>query len=133
VTLTATIGGVVGNTIGGTVTFYDGTTVLGTSSVNSPSASSPASATLTIGLFALGAHTITASYSGDGNFLGSNSNPITQTVNQALDGSEQPATISLSYQGPVSVSYGSTATLTASITGAYASPFRWPRVRSPRY
>src|SRR4051794_7839779 len=48
----------------GTVTFYDGNTPLGTA--QALSAANPPTATLTTSTLALGAHTITASYSGDG-------------------------------------------------------------------
>src|SRR5262249_3907978 len=53
----------------GTVTFYDGTTVLGTATLSG----SPATATLTTTTLAAGQHTITASYSGDNNFVASQS------------------------------------------------------------
>ena len=68
-TLTATVttpsGDPIPTSSDGMVTFYDGTTVLGSATLSG----SPATATLTIpaGL-AVGSHTITASYSGDVNF-----------------------------------------------------------------
>ena len=71
-TLTATVttpsGDPIPTSSDGMVTFYDGTTVLGSATLSG----SPATATLTIpaGL-AVGSHTITASYSGDVNFAAS--------------------------------------------------------------
>jgi streptogramin lyase len=60
----------------GTVTFLDGTTVLGTSAVTS------GSATLTTSALTGGpAHDITAVYSGDLNYEGSTSNTVVQVVN----------------------------------------------------
>jgi hypothetical protein len=61
----------------GTITFYDffqgSTTVLATLNLSGPAGQSPA-------LTAAGTHTITAVYSGDSNFNGSSSPPITQIV-----------------------------------------------------
>jgi hypothetical protein len=61
----------------GGVTFYDGTTALGTVAIGN------GRATFNTSALALGTHTITASYSGDTNYLQSTSATITQTVNQA--------------------------------------------------
>jgi hypothetical protein len=63
----------------GTVTFYDGTTSLGSVRLNDGSGQ----VKITIGTFSVGTHTITASYSGDGNFTPSTSAALTQNVNQA--------------------------------------------------
>src|SRR5438876_11721046 len=62
----------------GTVTFYDGATALGTGSLNSFG-----QATLSTSALAAGSHAITASYGGNGNFTGSTSAVLTQTVNKA--------------------------------------------------
>jgi len=69
VTLSATVFSSAPTISTGTVTFYDGTTLLGTVSVAGGSAS------LALGATSLspGSHTIRAVYSGDGNFLGSDS------------------------------------------------------------
>src|SRR5207253_4694163 len=68
VTLTATVSpSSVSGVPTGTVTFLDGTTTLCTDSLNSSG-----SATFTASSFAVAAHSITATYSGDGNFSGSN-------------------------------------------------------------
>jgi large repetitive protein len=66
-----------GGTATGTVTFFDGSTALGTSPVNAGSAVFSTS-TLT-----LGAHSITATYSGDSNNTGSRSSALNQQVLQA--------------------------------------------------
>ena len=58
----------------GTVTFLDGSTTLGTGTVASGTASYTTTA------LAGGSHSITAVYGGDGNFLGSTSPVLTQTV-----------------------------------------------------
>ncbi|WP_058189093.1 Ig-like domain repeat protein [Terracidiphilus gabretensis] len=69
VTLTASVGSATGSggSPSGTVTFEDGTNVLGTGSV------SGGSATLTTSSLAIGNHSIVASYGGDSTFTGSNS------------------------------------------------------------
>jgi uncharacterized repeat protein (TIGR01451 family) len=63
VTFTATV--IAGATATGTVTFMDGATSLGTVPL------SGGQATLTTSSLAMGGHSITATYSGDGNFTGS--------------------------------------------------------------
>jgi len=60
----------------GTVTFFDGTTALGSTALNSSGAASYSSTTL-----AIGTHNMTASYSGDANFLGSTSPVLVEQVN----------------------------------------------------
>jgi len=62
----------------GTVTFYDGTTILGTGSLNSSG-----QVTFSTSTFAAGPHSITASYNGNTNFAASSSTALTQTVNKA--------------------------------------------------
>jgi titin len=59
----------------GSVTFKDGTTVLGTKTVSS------GKATLTTSTLAVGMHSITAVYSGNADFAGSTSRVLIQTVN----------------------------------------------------
>jgi hypothetical protein len=63
----------------GTVTFYEGTTVLGTAEI------SDTTATLVISTLAPGSHTITAVYNGDANFAPATSSPITLVVPAAPD------------------------------------------------
>ena len=71
-TITATV---VGNTATGTITFRDGTTTLGTSTLNGSGV-----ATFTTTTLALGTHSITAVYGGDTNFTGGTSIAFAQTV-----------------------------------------------------
>ena len=61
----------------GSVTFYDGTTDLGTGTLSSGTAS------FTISTLAVGANSITGVYSGDSNFMTSTSAALSQTVKQA--------------------------------------------------
>ena len=76
VTFTATVAAqVLGTMPTGTVTFMDGATPLGTVTL-----SGSGSAGLTTSALAVGDHSITAVYNSDGNFAGSNSQPLTQTV-----------------------------------------------------
>ena len=58
----------------GTVTFYDGSTSLGTAALNS------GAAILTTTALAVGTHRVTAVYGGTGNYAGSTSNAVTITV-----------------------------------------------------
>jgi hypothetical protein len=74
VTFAATVKGN-GGTPAGTVAFTDGTTALGTASLDNSG-----QATLIISTLTIGSHTITASHGGDPNFLGSKS-MLTQMVN----------------------------------------------------
>ena len=61
----------------GSIAFLDGSNALGTASL------SGGKATFKTAALAAGPHTITVSYSGDGNFVTSTSAPLAQTVNQA--------------------------------------------------
>ncbi len=73
--LTAVVGPTAGAT--GTVSFHEGTTLLGTSSLDSS-----ATAVLSVSTLSAGTHTITATYNGDVSFPASTSNPVTLTVTQ---------------------------------------------------
>jgi hypothetical protein len=78
VTLTSTLSPVSNtSTPGGTVLFYDGSTVLGSTTV------SGGKAQLTISTLAVGKHTITASYSGDSTFMPSTSTAASVNVTLA--------------------------------------------------
>ena len=77
VTFTATLGALSSNPAG-TVTFYDGTTAVG-----SPVAVSGATATLQTSTLAIGAHTLTAVYSGDAHNARSTSIAIVQVITGA--------------------------------------------------
>jgi len=86
----------------GTVTFYDGSTSIGT-----PSAVDDNSAVLNISSLAVGTHTITAKYSGDKNNQPSQSGDVlnqtvtgkfTLTINAAAGADSQPITIPATLQ-----------------------------------
>jgi hypothetical protein len=89
----------------GTVTFYDGATELLAVPLTG------GSATLTTSDLALGSHSITAQYSGDGNFTTSTSAPENQLVNQA------GANTTLSSSANPSV-FGQSVTFTAQVAAA---------------
>jgi len=76
VTLTATVQAGSGISVAGTVTFLDGTLGLGTVTLANNSAQ------LTTSTLAPGTHTLTAVYNSNGNFAGSTSAALTETVNQ---------------------------------------------------
>ena len=78
VTFTATVSGS-GGTPTGTVTFYDGSTVIGTATLSS------GVATLAISSLKTGGHSITAVYGGNGTFAASTSAVLAQTVNIPAD------------------------------------------------
>jgi uncharacterized protein YjbI with pentapeptide repeats len=74
VTFTATISPQFAGTPGGTVTFHDGVTTLGSRTL------AGGQATFSTTALSIGAHTITVSYGGDSNFVASGSSPLTQYV-----------------------------------------------------
>ena len=74
VTFTATVAAQFGGALNGSVTFKDGSIVLGTVALSGNTADFSTSS------LAIGAHSITAVYSGDVNSLGSTSPPLNQTV-----------------------------------------------------
>ena len=80
VTFTATVSPVApaAGTPSGTVTFKDGTTPLGTGTLNGAGV-----ATFTTSTLAVGHHNITAVYGGDASFNGSTSNSVDQVVEKA--------------------------------------------------
>ncbi len=106
VTLTATVSPANAT---GTVQFNDGNINLG-----SPVALSNGRATLTTSSLSVGVHSITGVYSGDANFLGSTSSPLTQTVSQA-----GTSTILTSDIDPSNV--GQSVTFIAAVTPASAT------------
>ncbi|WP_213804807.1 Ig-like domain repeat protein [Granulicella sp. dw_53] len=90
VTFTAVLPGATGVVPTGTVTFRDGGTVLGSSTISGGSAS------FSISTLTLGAHNITAAYGGDTNFQAITSAALTQTIriadtNLVLTSSANPA------------------------------------------
>jgi hypothetical protein len=85
VTFTATVGA--SGTLTGTVTFRDGTAILGTGTLNASR-----QAMLTTSALAFGSHSITAQYSGDPSFGGSTSAGLVQTVNNSSTFVDVPTT-----------------------------------------
>ena len=101
-TFTATVTG--SPTPSGTVTFKDGTTTLG-----SPTLNASGVATFTDSAVAVGTHSITASYSGDANDLASVSLALSEIVNKAA------TTLSLVSSSPTS-NVGQSVTFTATLS-----------------
>ena len=109
VTLTATVMSGFGIP-GGTVTFLDGVTNLGTGTLNGSGV-----ATFSTSSLSIGTHSITASYGGDTSLAGSISAVVSQSVQPivtgtALASSANPATL------------GTSVTFTATVTGASGTP-----------
>jgi large repetitive protein len=102
VTFTATV---TGNAPTGTVDFLDGATPL-----CSALALAGAQATCTASALSVGAHSITAVYSGDANNVASTSAPITQTVN--------PAATLTSVSAPGPIALGDAVIVTASVAAS---------------
>jgi hypothetical protein len=96
------------NAVTGLVTFYDGTTALG--SVPVTAASGTGTASITTSDLPAGSHSITATYSGDANFGNGTSSAITQTV------TKQATSLLTSKTGSQVI----TATLTGAIDGPLA-------------
>ncbi|HEY7157479.1 MAG TPA: Ig-like domain repeat protein, partial [Gemmataceae bacterium] len=95
----------------GTVTFLDGDTVLGTATLDDNG-----NATYTTSTLALGVHTITADYGGDGPYLAS-SGTLTQIVSQETGNSSVYLTSSLNPAAP-----GQAVTFTANVSGDSGIP-----------
>ncbi len=107
VTLTATIHGAFGGAPTGTVTFKNGTSVLGTGILNVNGV-----ATFTTSAFSVAVHSIAVSYPGDSNFVASTSSPLAQTVNTAATTTTIVSSLNPSNHGQV-------VTFTATITPAF--------------
>lgn len=88
----------------GTVSFYDGTTLLGTETLTS------GKATLTIATLATGTHVVKAVYSGDSNFNPTTSAAVTVTITALA-----PAYTLTSTPGSVSITGGATGVVTLNL------------------
>jgi hypothetical protein len=110
ITLTATVTSP-GDSPGGTVTFLDGATTLGTASVNT----STHVATLTTSNLTVGANSLTAVYGGTSSFISSTSSAVNVTV--AAD-----ATTTKLASSPNPGTLGQVITLTATVTSTSGSP-----------
>src|SRR6266436_229334 len=114
VTFTATVAVTTGaGTPTGTVTFLDGGGTLGTASLGG------SAATFTTTQLAVGSHSITAVYNGDPNFLGSTSQPLTQTV---LSGTRPTITTLVSAINPSSPAQSVTFTATVAPATGTGTP-----------
>ncbi len=111
VTLTAIVTTQSGGAATGTVTFYDGSTMLGSNNLSGNSASLSGIA------FGVGTQNLTATYSGSSGFLGSTSNILPEVVNQVSTG-----TVITSSANPAYLPGQATVTLTARVTSAYGGP-----------
>lgn len=107
VTFTATVSGAFGGSTAGTVTFKNGTAVLGTGTLNASGVATFSTGGLTVGI-----HSITATYGGNGNFLSSASSPLAQTVNKASTTTTLVSSLNPSTRGQ-------TVTFTATVTGTF--------------
>jgi hypothetical protein len=113
VTLTATLGMSAGP-VSGTVQFYDGATLLGTSTIVS------GSATFTTTTFAAGSHAVTVRYLGSASAPPAISGVFVQAVGSSgWKNRTSSATLSAS---PNPSPLGATVTLTANITGSSGTP-----------
>jgi hypothetical protein len=114
VMLTATVTSQFGGSPGGTVTFVDGTTTLG----SSPVSTTTHQAQLSTSTLTAGTHNIVATYSGSTAFTGSTSSPaLVQTVNQALNGTTTTLTVA-----PNPSNYNQAVVLTATVTSSGGTP-----------
>ena len=89
----------------GTVTFYDGTTSIGTGTVNAAGVATYATSTLSVGT-----HSITANYGGDTNYSTVTSTAVSQVI------SVGSATVAIS-GAPNPSNYGSSVLMTITVTG----------------
>jgi hypothetical protein len=90
----------------GSVTFYDGTTALGSGSLSA--SGGVVTATFTTSGLAVASHSVTATYAGDGHFLGSTSSALSQKVNKAA------ASVSVA-SGNNPATHGQAVTFTAKV------------------
>ncbi len=120
VSFTATVNIVTANSgngnITGTVTFEQGSNVLGTATINAGTATSSSGvATINLTDLPVGTDNITAVYAGNANYAASTSSPITQTVISATT-----RTVIASATNPAVA--GAALSLTATVTGNGGAP-----------
>jgi hypothetical protein len=108
VSLTATVSGT-GGTPTGSVSFYDGASLIGTNTLTT------GRAVLSTTALSAGAHAITAVYSGGGNFQGSTSSALAQVVNPAT-------TTTRLTSSPAPSALTQPVTLTATVTASNSVP-----------
>jgi trimeric autotransporter adhesin len=121
IALTATVNtNSLGNPPTGTVTFFKGTTRLGSpvvvsGGVNPQTGLAQATAALKTAQLPVGQDTVTAQYSGDPNYTASTSQPTTVTVSSGFSLSSNPAAVSIAAAGQ-----SGTSTITVTGTGGFA-------------
>jgi large repetitive protein len=103
----------------GTIQFLNGSTVLGTVSVSSGSAA------FSISSLAAGAHSITASYSGDAYDTAATSTALTQTVNVAAPAAPSSLTATASGSSQINLAWHTSATsgVTYNVYGSTSAGF----------
>jgi hypothetical protein len=106
VIVTAIVQGSAGGSPTGTVTFFDGATSLGSSSVSANIAQ------LSLSSLSIGAHSLTAKYAGDANFSASTSTVVTETINQAYTSTTVSTNLT-------PASFGQTVVFTAAVQPAF--------------
>jgi hypothetical protein len=109
VTFTAAIASTTTGTPTGTVAFKDGTTTIASAGVTAGKAS------FTTSTLALGGHSLTAVYSGSGQFLTSTSSVLTQDVDKAATTTAVVSSLNPS-------TYGKSVTFTATVTSSFGTP-----------
>ena len=108
VTLTATVSA--SSTPSGNVTFYDGTTALATTGLNSSGV-----ATYSTSALSVGTHTVTASFAAGSTFAGSTSSAVTITVTSL------PLSTSTLTASATTITVGASVTLTDTVASASGS------------
>lgn len=98
VTFTATINPAPAGSSLGSVSFYNGTTLLGSGNVNSSGM-----AAFSVTTLPAGADSITAVYSGNVAFVGSTSSVLSETVNTTFTVKASPATVTVAEGGSVNI------------------------------
>ncbi|HSU67730.1 MAG TPA: Ig-like domain repeat protein, partial [Tepidisphaeraceae bacterium] len=111
ITFTATVSDTTSGTPSGTITFLDGSTQIGTGTLNGSGVATFITSALTAG-----SHSITAQYGGDANFASSVSSALAQTINKA-------ATSTAVASSATPSTFGQSVTFTATVSDSMsASP-----------
>jgi Bacterial Ig-like domain (group 3)/FG-GAP-like repeat len=116
VTFTATINWSGPGIPTGTVTFMDGSSTLGSGTVNTSG-----QATFSTSALAVGTHSITASYGGDSNFTGSSSSILSQVISKiptatALQSSANPSSFGQFVTFTATINWSGSGTPTGTVT-----------------
>ena len=109
--------GIIGQGATGTVTFMNGSTQLGTATLDS--SSNAALSNIAASTLGVGSYMITAAYGGDTNFLPSTSPPVRLDV--VPDGTLTATTTTLSSSNP-NADFGTKVTFSAVVTAGFGSP-----------